>query len=384
MLPMQSMQWASAISREADSGAALAELTAGVRAGLGGNEPHLLFLFASADRLASSPSLGADARRAFGDATLVGCTGAGVIGDRREVEGASAVSLTAGHIPGAEVEALHLDALPVDDEGWRRLGDPESSFIVLCEPATSDVAGLIAGLGAAFPGSKVVGGLASGNARAVFCNDGVHRSGSVVLGLSGSVAVDTVIAQGCRPIGEPLIVTSCEGHRILGLGGRPPGEVLRKVFDALPVRDRNLFRHSLFLGVEMKDQREYHQGDFLVRNIVGLHPDGQALVVAADMKPYQAVQFHLRDAEASDADLRAHLERYRAEHPDGRRGGLLFSCLGRGEHLYGAANHDCDVTTELLGELPLGGFFCNGEIGPVGGTTFLHGYTSAFAFFRER
>ena len=103
------------------------------------------------------------------------------------------------------------------------------------------------------------------------------------------------------------------------------------------------------------------------------------------LKEGQLVQFHLRDAETSAEDLTAVLERYAVENRENQvHGALLFSCLGRGQYLYGRPNHDTDIFHEKLGPVPLGGFFCNGEIGPVSGTTFLHGYTSSFGIFRPR
>jgi small ligand-binding sensory domain FIST len=183
-----------------------------------------------------------------------------------------------------------------------------------------------------------------------------------------------------------MLVTRCEGRMLQRLNERHPLEVLRELHQTLDARDQELFRHSLFIGIEMKqDQVEYQQGDFLVRNIVGVEPQSGALTVGATLQPYQAVQFHLRDARTAAEDLTRHLQRYREERGSmaSPQGALLFSCLGRGAHLYGRPDHDTLLFEDALGAIPLGGFFCNGEIGPVGGTTFLHGYTSAFALFRE-
>jgi small ligand-binding sensory domain FIST len=108
------------------------------------------------------------------------------------------------------------------------------------------------------------------------------------------------------------------------------------------------------------------------------------MAVGALLEESSVVQFHLRDARTSADDLEAHLCRYRDEAKDTpAKGALLFSCLGRGVHLYGSADHDSHLFRHHLGEIPLGGFFCNGEIGPVQNKTFLHGYTSAFGLFRQ-
>jgi small ligand-binding sensory domain FIST len=199
--------------------------------------------------------------------------------------------------------------------------------------------------------------------------------------LSGDVAVDTVVAQGCRPIGDPMFVTRSERNVIHELDGRRAAVVLQDLFARAPAEDKALFRSSLFLGVVMReDCQEYGHGDFLIRNVLGVDPRSASIVVGAAVRDSMVVQFHLRDARTSSEDLRALLSRY-----EGRpAGALLFSCLGRGRGLYGTPDHDSALFAERVGPVPLGGFFCNGEIGPVHGTTFLHGYTSAFGLFRPR
>lgn len=162
--------------------------------------------------------------------------------------------------------------------------------------------------------------------------------------------------------------------------------VLQELFRSLTERDRQLMGHSLFLGVVMDEFLDSPmQGDFLIRNVVGMDQRTGALAIGEMLKEGQLVQFHLRDAETSAQDLTFVLERYATENRENEvPGALLFSCLGRGEYLYGRPNHDTEIFQEKLGQVPLGGFFCNGEIGPVGGTTFLHGYTSSFGLFRSR
>jgi small ligand-binding sensory domain FIST len=267
--------------------------------------------------------------------------------------------------------------------------DAQPQFLLLPDPFTFDAERLVAGLDAAFPASTKVGGLASGGrepgGNALYHAGEVYRSGAVALALTGNVAVDTIVAQGCRPVGEPHFVTRCVHNVLFALDDRPPLEILKELVSRANERDRELFRHSLFLGVVMKEQSEYRQGDFLIRNLVGIDSQSGAVAVGALPALGAVVQFHLRDAETSREDLEALLERYASESRTGELGGaLLFSCLGRGEHLYGRPDHDTDAFRRYLGEVPLGGFFCNGEIGPVRGTTFLHGYTSSFGLFRSR
>jgi small ligand-binding sensory domain FIST len=187
-----------------------------------------------------------------------------------------------------------------------------------------------------------------------------------------------------------MFVTRASGNMIHELDGEPPTTILGELFAKASPRDQSLFRTSLFLGVEMRPaQLEYGQGDFLVRNLLGADNDSGAIAVAADLAERQVVQFHLRDGETASRDLHLRLSDYQDRlHDDDAQaapsGALLFSCLGRGEQLYGVPNHDIDAFGKHLGNVPLAGFFCNGELGPVGGTPFLHGYTSAFAIFRSR
>jgi small ligand-binding sensory domain FIST len=386
------MKWASSISTQAEAVAAVTEAAAGVRLGLDGQAPNLVLLFASPhyrDALVRLPSL---VRERFPGARLIGCTGGGIIGAGREIEHRPALSLCAAALPGVSLHPFHfeLDAAPTTPAAWHRLIDPrrEPSFLLLPEPFSCDIDALLSGLDDAYPAARKVGGIASGGrgagGNALFIDGEMLRDGVVGLALSGDIVIDTLVAQGCRPIGTPLIITRCEDNTILELSGQPALPVLRSLFETLDGRDRELFRHALFLGIQMKDdQLEYRQGDFLIRNLLGINPDRNAVVVASAVEPYQAVQFHLRDAEASAEDLRQHLLDY-ARRGHKPAGALLFSCLGRGENLYGQPDHDSNLVINYLGSLPLCGFFCNGEIGPVGDTTFLHGYTSSFALMRPR
>jgi small ligand-binding sensory domain FIST len=258
----------------------------------------------------------------------------------------------------------------------------------LCDPFTCDVDVLTSGLDVAFPAARKVGGLASGAARrgdtALFLNDDMHREGAVLVALTGDIDVDTIVAQGCRPIGQPMAITSCQGNVIHEVNKRRPLEVLRELFETLSPADQELIRHSLHVGLEMDaDAIEVKAGEFLVRNILGLDPEAGVMAVGGTPRQWQVMQFLLRDATTAEEDLVRLLERHRAEAAPAS-GALLFSCLGRGMHLFGRADHDTDLFRSRLGAVPLGGFFCNGEIGPVGGTTFLHGYTSSFGLFRPR
>jgi small ligand-binding sensory domain FIST len=325
-----------------------------------------------------------------------------LIGAGIEVEKDQAIAVTAATLPGVQLDLNHFEDADLPDldsapSAWEKLvkveNADEPTFILLPDPFSFKIDSLVQGLDYAFPRSVKLGGLASGankpGMNALFCGEQLHRSGVVVASIRGNIAVDSVVAQGCRPIGSPMRVTKCHNNFLIELDNEPAVKVLKETLTRLSADDQALAYNSLFLGVVMDEFKEdFKAGDFLIRNILGIEPRTGALMVGEVLRSERTVQFHLRDAHTSADDLRLMLKRYTDEHGTADKnnvaGALLFSCLGRGKFLYGQSNHDSDCFREILGEVPLGGFFCNGEIGPVGGTTFLHGYTSSFGLFRDK
>lgn len=390
------MKWVSAIAKSGSVRTAVEEATAAISAQLG-EPPDLVIVFASAE-LSFGDDVAARVHRRFPDAVVVGASAGGVIGNAHEEEDLPALSLTAARLPGVLLTPFHVDTAQLPSgarsiEEWHTTfgvpPDGRPSFLLFTDPFTCDSASLVDGMDRAWPGSAKVGGLASGGrgpgGTRLFLGGTTWRSGAVGVALKGRLRMDTVVAQGCRPIGTPMLVTRCEGQLIRELNQQKPVEVLRELHQTLSTPDQELFKSSLLLGVEMSgDKVEYGQGDFLVRNIVGVEQRTGSLAVAAELQQFQAVQFMVRDAAAAEQDLAHHLSRYRDRSGlTPPSGALLFSCRGRGRRLFGREDHDTGLFQEVLGTTPLGGFFCNGEIGPVGGSTFLHGYTSAFAIFHE-
>ncbi|MDA0735323.1 MAG: FIST C-terminal domain-containing protein [Chloroflexi bacterium] len=393
------MKWASALSEQTPLSSAIDECIGSINRQLDGATANLAVVFASFHYQEQFEDIPGLIREQLDSPLVLGCSGGGIIGNGLEVEQQPALSITVASLPNVTLKAFRLegDSLPDLDAGpqnWEDLvqvvKSDEPQFILLADPYSFPVQNLILGLDFAFEQSAKIGGLASGaqqaGQNALFLDDKVFRSGAVGVAMSGNVVVDTVVAQGCRPIGKPMRITQSQRNLLGGLDGRPPVEVLRELFDGLNERDRGLMRTSLFLGVVMDEFiDEPKQGDFLIRNVMGMDDRAGVLAIGETLKEGQLVQFHLRDAETSTEDLVAVLDRYAGENRENQaRGALLFSCLGRGQYLYGKPNHDTAIFQDKLGSVPLGGFFCNGEIGPVSGTTFLHGYTSSFGIFRPK
>jgi small ligand-binding sensory domain FIST len=233
----------------------------------------------------------------------------------------------------------------------------------------------------------------------------LYQDGAVGVALCGEIVLEAIVAQGCRPIGHPYLVTEGERNIVLAVEEqinsdpaaysasvvasqkRSPLEALQELIQSLNDEDRMLAQNSLFIGVAQSEFKQtLEQGDFLIRQLIGVDPRVGAIAIGDRIRPGQRVQFHLRDAKASAEDLELLLSRYQTTHfnsPTTPVGALMFACVGRGEGLYGQADFDSRLLEEYLPGLPLSGFFCNGEIGPVGNSTFLHGFTSVFGIFRQ-
>lgn len=398
---LRAMKWSSALGEGADMTAAIKQAAGAIQRELGPRGPaSLVVAFAAASFAEELPRLPALLRAAFPDATLLGCSASGIIGNSLEVEGRPGVSLTAAHLPGVRLTPFRVGAgsLPTPDdppEAWRRLtgltAGEQPHFLMLMDPFFEQARDLLAGFDFAFPGALKVGGIASGGrgpgANALFLDARAYQDGAVGVALQGAITVETVVAQGCRPIGTPQRVTRCHKNLLLEVEGQAPLAYLQKLYPSLDRRDRELISHNLFLGIAMDAlflPHEASAGDFLIRNIIGADQQRGILAIGEALREGQLVQFHVRDGETSAEDLERQMRDYREHTGDtAAAGALLFQCSGRGRHLYGRPHHDSELFKRFMGDLAVGGFFCNGEIGPVGGTTYLHGYTSCFAIFRS-
>jgi small ligand-binding sensory domain FIST len=399
------MKWASVLSRsQAANGFDWQELVDSavleVKKKLGRHKPDLVLAFIAAQLSEHYEEIAREIHAALAPKALIGCSAGGLIGGGLEVEQECGIALCAAIMPGANLKVFHIDDKKLPDldagpTGWENLvgfkGEEEPFFILLPDPFTFRVEALVEGLDFAFPNSKKIGGLASGATQpgknALLLNDKVYRKGLVGLGCSGNVVLETIVAQGCKPVGRPLRVSECDNNVLLELDGKPAVTALKEVLENMSEHEQSLARNSLFLGVVMDEfKSEFKSGDFLIRNIIGIEPKSGALVVGEILRNERTVQFHVRDAASSSEDLRMLLKGYVEQNAESGKGegALLFSCLGRGTYLYGQANHDTDGFKAYIGDIPLSGFFCNGEIGPVGGKTFVHGYTSSFGIFKEK
>ena len=329
---------------------------------------------------------------------LVGCSSQALINGSEEIEDGGGISLAIFHLPRAELKGFHFKQEHVDEcngpaywhhetgveptqtNGWLAFGDP---FNLDCDT-------WLRLWNEAYTPLPVLGGLASGDfstrATQVYLNGSVHEEGVAVVSIGGEVAIQGVISQGCTPIGETWTITKADQNFIYEIGNRPAYTVLAETFSNLPPEEQKKTQGNLFVGLVINEYLdEFGRGDFLVRNLIGADPNSGIVAVGAFPRAGQTMQFQRRDAAAANEDMMAMLNSAHEQLKDKQVfGGCLCSCNGRGSHLFGYANHDAGMIQRRLGPLALAGFFCNGEIGPVGDKNFLHGYTASLALFVKK
>ncbi len=392
------MRFTSGISDAINAQAATETACRQVVTQLAGAPCDLACVFASTIYQAAWPTLLEYIQAQLKPRVLIGCSGSGIIGGGQEFEWVPAVSIVGAHLPDVrlfpflvtpdELEASAPGGFWIDKIGVSPEAHPV--FVLVADPYTCEPRKFLTELNATYSRCPIVGGLVSGGSEPgehlVFIGTDVHREGAVGVAMTGNIAMETVISQGCRPVGRPYVVTKAEDNVIIELGGRQALAVLHEVLSGMRPEDRELAqRGSIFVGLVFNEMRpSFGSGDFLIRNIVGIDPNLGAIAVADDeVQVGQTLQFQLRDPGASRSELRRLLQQVsQSPHVAAPAGCLFFNCTGRGKSLYGTAHHDVRTIQTVSGKFPIGGFFCNGEIGPIGGTNFLHGYTASIGLFR--
>jgi small ligand-binding sensory domain FIST len=390
------MKFAAALTTKKDILDATQDLTRQVRSVLGAEKTDLALLFVHPEFLPRMTDLYEPLRAAIGARHWIGCSGAGIIGGSREVEHEPAVSLLVAQMPEVQIVPFAITQHELEESNgpafWHfqlEVAPADNPNILLfADPFSVQSAQLVGALGEAYPGMPVAGGLASGGQQAgdcrLFLDEQILDEGAVGVALTGRVALRTIVSQGCRPIGQPLTVTRAEKNILFELAGRPPLEVLQELLPKLPDSDQQLARRALFLGRVVNEyQEEFGRGDFLIRNLIGHDPQSGAVAVGDFLRTGQTVQFQVRDGQSAAEDLASLLAREAKRDQPRPRGAVLFSCLGRGEGMYGAPNHDINALHQMIGPVATAGFFCNGEIGPIGEKPFVHGFTSVIGLFAE-
>lgn len=406
------MKWVSALSTHPSLETAVKEVAQQAQDALNGCSPDFGMVFISSTFMSEYSRLMPLLQEFFPDTIFAGCSGGGIVGsddagESQEIEGRTALSLSLAQLPQVNIHPFHIQTRRLPDldgppDAWVDLvGIPphqNPQFIILADPMSAGINDVLQGMDFAYPGAVKIGGLASiggpSGQSCLFLNGQDYYDGVIGIAMSGRIALEPIVAQGCRPIGGLYRVVEGDRNIILqveeeqaevGTGNiQTPLDALQGVIKELDPDDLELAQNSLFVGVAQSEfKRTLEQGDFLIRNLLGVDPKLGALAVGERVRSGQRIQFHLRDAQTSADDLVSLLETYVKKQSDQAMAALMFSCLGRGEMLYKEPNFDSGVLRRYLKNIPINGFFCNGEIGPVGGTTFIHGYTSVFGIVRQ-
>ena len=382
-------------SESFDTVAAASEAADRARAGLAAH-CDLAFVFASGHHLGMAKWLLSEVQERLEPGILLGCGAGGTVAGAEELEDTPGIVVWGASLPGAELESMHLTA-EREADGFRLLGLPESlavpsdepsppdeSVIALCDPFSFPPEELLASLERTRPRVPVLGGLSSASfaGGAVLLQDGeLHTDGAVAVRTRG-LEVLPCVSQGAGPVGPEMTITSADANVIGELAGKPAMERLGEVIGELPEEERGLASSGVLIGLVIDENRpEYERGDFLVRPIIGADRESGAIAIGERVRVGQTVRLQVRDAASADEDLRAALRaQAQALGSDGAAGALLFTCNGRGSHMFDVPDHDAGAIEDALGA-PTAGFFCAGEIGPVGGRNFLHGFTATMAVF---
>jgi small ligand-binding sensory domain FIST len=390
------MPFAAALSTVEPTLQAVEEVCEQTRAQLSG-DADLAVLFFSTHHARSAATLARTVQERLAPRCLLGGVAESVIGGDREIEESPAVSLWVSRwARPLTMVPFHLVLERTADGpslfGWpdELTGtDPQQSAVLLIgDPFTFPIDLFLRRVSEESPGVRVLGGMASGIRSAGDCRllyqDTVKDQGAVGVLLQGPLGLRSIVSQGCRPIGRPLVITRAKDNLILELGGKTPLAQLQQLWTTLTPQEQNLFQQGLHIGRVLNEyQGDFQRGDFLVRNVLALERETGALAITDRVRVGQTVQFHVRDAATADEDLHALLRLDVSAHERKPSAALLFSCNGRGSRLFAQPHHDARVLRAEAGAIPLAGFFAQGELGPVGGQNFIHGFTASIALFEE-
>ncbi len=394
----QSMKFVSAITTEDRNPDKLCQmLIAQIRLELGDLDPNFVMVLFSPHFTRHASDIAKQLHTALAPDVLIGCSGESIIGATVEVEQKTAISVIAAYLPDVTLTAFRMQpqnwgrSLNVERAFYRAVNLPGDSKLVvmLADPFSTPMDKVLDAFNRYYTDLPITGGMASGSyqagGNAIILNDTVSSSGLVGVAFSGSLDVDVIVSQGCRPVGEPVTVSAAQENVILKLNNEVPVHYLKEMIGGLSDEEQELLQNGLFIGriinPEQRDIESLGRGDFLIRGVMGVDQRNGALVVGDYLEKGETIQFHVRDASTAEEDLEMMLTPQLFY--DAPAGGMLFSCNGRGTKLYDHPNGDISIVQKVIPDLSVAGFFCAGEIGPVGSRNFLHGHTASLALFRS-
>lgn len=350
--------------------------------------PDLVIAFVAADHHDAAEDVAALLEERFPGAAIVGCCAQGIIGGTKELEAGPAVSIVAASLPDTRVIPFHLQGVETPDEefvysGWPDALPDEAGVMILADPFSFPTDHFLRTVNAQRPGLRFAGGVASGAAAQgearLILGGRVLTEGAIAVAVDGRVRLEAVVSQGCRPIGEPATITRADRNIIFELAGERPIDRIAKIWKHADPLDREMMKRGpIFIGKVVNEYKaDFERGDFVVRTVMGGNAETGILAVNDIVEVGETIQFHVLDPATAEEDLRVTLDAVGARPA----GALLFACNGRGTNMFEKPDHDASILGSGLGYIPTAGFFCQGEVGPVGGRNFLHTFTAAMALF---
>jgi len=385
---------AAAISEHLDTRTAAIEVAALLEKAMAG-PTDLVFVFASFHHRESFEDAIADIRQTLAPKTIIGVTAESVVGCDLELEGVAGLSAIAMHLPDITITPWTTTpkkpvpiSRPDEIPDWIGLQEDTKAVFFFADPFSTPITRLLPALvrcrGEENP-LPIIGGMASGASQATYnrliVNDQGLQSGGIGLTMSGPIDIECIVSQGCRPIGSHHRVTKVDRNVVLELGGKPALDVLHELAKNANQHERQLLEGGLMLGGVINEHKSHFgRGDFLVRSVLGIDQKRKGIAAGEFYRLGKTVQFHVRDAQTAVEDLQLLLDAQQLD--EGPFAGLLVTCNGRGRNLFHEEDHDLTIIRNRIGEIPISGFFAAGEIGPIGGFSFLHGHTACLTVFR--
>jgi len=343
---------------------------------IGPGAGNLGFLYASDHFAEDMPAILEQVRADSGVAHWTGTVGMGVVAGDREYFDQPALALMTGEFDPQSFRVFKSVRAASDLASLTSAceGGAANFAVVHADPRNGEIAELVTGLAGKVESGFVVGGLTSSRKGNVQIADGLVQGGLSGVFFTGDVVVATRLSQGCSPVGPKHTITECQRNIVVALDGRPALEVMREDIGEKLARDLNRVGGQVFAGLPIKGS---DTGDYLVRNLVGIDPQNRLIAIGELVEQGQPLMFCRRDTESATEDMQRMLESIRKGLFGKPRGGLYYSCLGRGPNLFGSDSEELKLVREALGEFPLVGFFCNGEISH----NRLYGYTGVLTLF---
>ena len=373
---MGAARYGSGLSTHPEPAVAVAEAIGSVLEAVG-EAPDLVVVLASGALSAHLSDAMEAVHALVSPATALAGTAVGVLAGAEEVESGDAVTVWAGRT--GSVQPCRFEVIPGAPPvvaGLPSSIEEGSMLMLLADPYSFPVEALIDQLAADHPSVQLAGGLVSAGPgqNRLWLDETEYHDGAVGVILPPGMA-RPVVSQGCRPIGRPWTVTAGEGQFIAELGGAPALDRVNETVSELSPRDRLCASQGLHLGMVANEVSEqFERGDFLIRGVLGADRAKGSIAVGAEVVVGQTVQLQVRDAESAHEDLAELLPADRSS------GALVFTCNGRGSHLFAEPNHDAALVSEATTG-GVAGMFCAGELGPIGALNAVHGFTATVLLF---